>query len=98
MIAVREIKQVPIPSGLQAALAAKRDRLGSDLIVELTGISPAQLNECCNPVSRRNTMFISTLDKLVTRLELDVNFIYEAEAEAKRLIEEKGALPSCRNA
>ena len=43
-------------------------------------------------------MFISTLDKLVTRLELDVNFIYEAEAEAKRLIEEKGALPSCRNA
>ena len=95
---MREIKQVPIPSGLQAALAAKRDRLGSDLVVEMTGISLAQLNECCSPMSRRNTMFISTLDKLVTRLELDINFIYEAEAEAKRLIEEKGALPPCRNA
>lgn len=95
---MREIKQVPIPSGLQAALSNKRDRLGSDLIVEMTGISLAQLNECCNPISRRNTMYVSTLDKLVTRLGLDINFIYEAEAEAKRLIEEKGALPPCRNA
>lgn len=43
-------------------------------------------------------MFISTLDKLVTRLELDINFIYEAENEARRLIEEKGALLPCRNA
>lgn len=95
---MREIKQVPIPSGFHAALASKRDRMGSDLVAKLAGISITQLNECCSVNSRRNTMYVSTLDKLVTRLGLDINFIYEAEAEAKRLIEEKGALPPCRNA
>lgn len=93
---MREINRVPLSLEFKRAMAAKRDRLGIDLIAELAGVSHGFLQECCAPTSCRNMIYVSTLDKLVTRLGMDANYLYEAEREAKRLLEEKEEL-LCRN-
>lgn len=88
---MQEVKRVPIPSDLAALLRAKRDRHGERLAAELLGLSTETLHAYCRINPNRQTMPIKTLDTMVTRLNLDVNIIYEAERAALALQQEKRA-------
>lgn len=86
---MHEVARVPIPPDLGVALRAKRGRHGEHLAAELAGLSRAAFQKYCNRAPDRQTMPIKTLDTMVTRLNLDINIIYEAERAALALQQEK---------
>lgn len=73
---------VPIPAGFHSVVHRQIMRYGTDLAAEICGLSTQTLLVYASPDHGRTKINESTLDLLVTRFNLDPNFLTQPQGVA----------------